>query len=70
MTLTTQTYDSDEWQLVPKKPTDSMGYAADQLMKSGKKHLGEWPAKTIYKAMLAAAPTPPHVEQAGEPSDQ
>ena len=24
MTLTTQTYDSDEWQLVPKEPTEAM----------------------------------------------
>lgn len=63
--MKTITYDETKWKLVPMEPTDAMALAA---IKVGLRN----PAingVVQYKAMLAAAPTPPASEQAQQDAD-
>lgn len=48
-----------EWKLVPVEPTNDMQKAADEWAAKG----FDWP-KAVYRAMLAASPTPPAEQQA------
>lgn len=47
------------WKLVPVEPTNDMQKAADEWAAKG----FDWP-KAVYRAMLAASPTPPAEQQA------
>ena len=57
MAIVTKTFDSNEWQLVPKKATDTMKKAAQDCHECDNGHI-KYGAQYIYSAMLAAAPQP------------
>lgn len=65
MNLTTQTYDADLYQLVPREPTKEMKHAAWDYFE--KNNNGDWSTVRAsdpdvgitYREMLAAAPQPP-----------
>lgn len=55
------TAQAEGWRLVPVEPTNGMQIAADTWIAKG----FNWP-KAIYRAMLAASPTPPAEKPIGE----
>lgn len=64
MNLITQTYDADQWQLVPKVATNAMFEALLERAPTGDDDNPEWllmDFRNDYVAMLAAAPQPPEL---------
>lgn len=65
MSMRTDTYDTELWQLVPKDPTDHMINSTHAKYGFPGGSVKTYPRG--YKAYLAAAPTPPASAQSVEP---